>query len=905
MPNVAVRIFLLVTLWLTSGTITTSNALRTLTMASSSLSSVRIELFFKTTQQLQERVAVLSNRGVTRYNLVNKDAADALMDHVALVRAIQPTADVCVHCSLKYAKVKRGSVDQHFDKVQSFLRTVLATTSISPLPHVLMVSGSQPIKDWSTVEALQRLQPESLHNIMLPRMAVAYNPFFPTKVEQNQEWERLQQKLATGLVSKIYLQFGTDLRLLQQALERLQQEYNTVTVCGSVFMPTAKLIAQQRFRPWKGVYLSDAFLSGPVAARDTVVQILRLYRNHEVELLVEAPGVCTEKDLDLVQQLLHERDQDTFSEVRENEIENSSSVAAASTIVQSHKRLKVEPSVELAIADTPVDQNEEQQPVIVLFGSHDVRLTDNQALAQALLHHSCILPVFLWEPDQPKWGVRGALQVVLKDALEHLDTSLQTFGFSLVCRNTEDCVQELRQLVEITGALAVYWNRQMTPEGRTLDARRVRAMEKLGVAVVPCQSSLLYDIEQLDLATGFQGGHWGTLMPFLRACEKQLGTPPRPIPSQEQLERARPLYKTPKSVSIAELEMAVMPPNTKWNEPILARFRMTEEAARTRLDWFFENGLSRYENDRSRADLDHATSQLSAHLRIGTLSPLELYWRSEDSLLSKEAKKTFWRRLIWRDLAYFQLFSFPQMRDRSIREHYDNAEWVTGDEEKRRLLAWQKGQTGYPLVDAGMRELHSTGWMSQSVRMVVAAFLTEYLRVHWVKGAEWFHETLVDADSAINPMMWQNAGRSGIDQWNFVPSPETASQDGTGDYTRQWVPELARLSKQTLHRPWQAAKDELVQAGVVLGETYPSRVVDNLKAEHDKTVTSVLKMRRESQDKNDGRGYDLITLPDGQETVVFTRKGYRIDRRGQVMEPQQASKSSAPKRSKGRRGRRS
>jgi len=171
------------------------------------------------------------------------------------------------------------------------------------------------------------------------------------------------------------------------------------------------------------------------------------------------------------------------------------------------------------------------------------------------------------------------------------------------------------------------------------------------------------------------------------------------------------------------------------------------------------------------------------------------------SNLRYDEKKTFSRRLFWRDLAYFQLFHFPLMRDRSIRSHYDDTQWVSDTEGVRRFEAWKQGRTGYPLVDAGMRELYSTGWMTQSIRMVVASFLTEYLRVKWVKGCDWFHYTLADSDSAINAMMWQNASRSGIDQWNFVMSPVAASQDPSGDYTRRWVPELAHLPTPFLHRP--------------------------------------------------------------------------------------------------------
>jgi deoxyribodipyrimidine photolyase len=339
-----------------------------------------------------------------------------------------------------------------------------------------------------------------------------------------------------------------------------------------------------------------------------------------------------------------------------------------------------------------------------------------------------------------------------------------------------------------------------------------------------------------------------------------------------------------------QLNMAVIRGTQKWDAPILERFPMNERDARTNLEAFITKGLRKYEKERSRADLAGSTSMLSAHLRVGTLSPYELYWKTADSALSTAEKKTFSRRLFWRDLAYFQLRCFPNMRHVSIREHYEKTEWVSGDEEKQRVDAWKWGKTGYPIVDAAMRELYTTGWMTQSVRMVAATFLVEYLRVSWVKGCEWFHYTLVDADSAINAMMWQNAGRSGVDQWNFIMSPENASQDATGAYTRRWVPELAGLPNKVLHKPWQAPKDALVRAGIVLGKTYPNRVVSNLKMERKRSVDSVLKMRRASQCANNERGYDVITLPNGEVTVVFTIKEYRIDKRGVLIDASFAKK---------------
>ena len=190
-----------------------------------------------------------------------------------------------------------------------------------------------------------------------------------------------------------------------------------------------------------------------------------------------------------------------------------------------------------------------------------------------------------------------------------------------------------------------------------------------------------------------------------------------------------------------------------------------------------------------------------AHVRRCQLAPRRLYHAVRDRGLPPDETKTFGRRLHWRDLASYQLAAFPEMTHKPIRAHYESHEW---SDDRAALRAWQTGRTGYPMVDAGMRCLYATGWMHQSVRMVCAAFLVEYLGISWVEGARWFHDTLVDADVAINSMMWQNAGRSGIDQWNFVPSPVSGSQDASGHYCRRWCPELAALPTKHIHTPWKA-----------------------------------------------------------------------------------------------------
>ena len=226
------------------------------------------------------------------------------------------------------------------------------------------------------------------------------------------------------------------------------------------------------------------------------------------------------------------------------------------------------------------------------------------------------------------------------------------------------------------------------------------ALQEMTVAGMECKSSLLYDPASPSLAAGFHGGHWGTLMPFKKTCEKQLGMPRRLIPRADTfflMERMQGPDEWPTSKDVEELNIAVVNGNKKWDKAIIDRFPMSEDDAVANMNTFFQRGFAKYERDRSRADIDWSTSKLSAHLRIGSLSPNELYYKIEDSNLDYNDRKTFSRRLIWRDLAYFHLHSFPNMRDTSIRLHYEQTDWLSGEEEEARFNAWKTGNKGCKL----------------------------------------------------------------------------------------------------------------------------------------------------------------------------------------------------------------
>mmetsp|Transcript_131364 Transcript_131364/g.293898 ORF Transcript_131364/g.293898 Transcript_131364/m.293898 type:complete len:698 (+) Transcript_131364:134-2227(+) len=539
-------------------------------------------------------------------------------------------------------------------------------------------------------------------------------------------------------------------------------------------------------------------------------------------------------------------------------------------------------------APSPVTETvSHRQGAAVVWFRSDLRTHDHPALLEAAKRHAAVVPVFVWAPEDEGDAKPGrAAQIWLRGALASLAQSLERLGSQLVLRRGSSYAGALKELVKEVGATKIYFCKRYEPWGQRLDEQVRRELAACGVEAHGLSGYLLYEPTQVRF--GKQSfGHWGTLMPFFKAC-LSTGRPRRPLPAPERL--AAPAF-APHSEAIDSLglESGIAPGGEDWGASIRKAWPDISEAAALRqLDNFVErkDGLRLYEKQRSRADLQpNANSKLSAYIRWGQLSAHDLYWSVENAGLSREETKTFGRRLFWRDLAYFQLHHFPEMRRKAIRAHYDTAQWCV---DKALLRRWQRGETGYPLVDASMRELRATGWVQQNVRMVGASFLTEFLNISWTEGAKWYEDQLVDADLAINSMMWQNAGRSGIDQWNFLISPvEAKAQDPTGSYVRRWLPELAGLPTKYLHAPWDCPPNILDSCGVRLGENYPTRCVLDLRAARESSKQATLAMRRgiASTWMNDQYGYDVIALPGGATTKVFTKREYRLTRDGRPFEP--------------------
>ena len=872
---------------------------------------VRAELFVKDAASLVASSRLLYSCGARGVNLPNKQSAAktrispaAALRSLAGVLSAEELSALCPHYSVKFNSEGRDRT-----ATCAKFEEYLALAGELNVGECLLVSGSGP-RAFDSLALLEALGGAASKR---PAIGVAFNPFL---TDQMSERSRLRRKLATGHVSSVWLQLGSDVAQLDDALAFLgelkrERELPQLRLYGSVFLPTRQLLAQMKFRPWSGVFLSDEFLSSVDAATAITRRVLSSYAAHGVEPLLES-AIRSEADWAAALEQLGLSSSAPGGGVA------PPTDAADPLPAPQPKRPRSAAAATTAAAPTSPPSS------LVWYRSFDLRLSDHEPLRAAADGGGAVVPCFVWPSVRGEWSPGGAACAWLERALGSLDGSLRSHGSRLVLRRADaiepdaDAVvvsaaaaasegvrlamaasaalpptrgaegaraegeavataAELVRLARETGAATVLWHKCYEPEGRRVDAVVETALTSAGVRAVPMAGHLLYEPSQVVLSPGWSGGHWGTLMPFLKASERSGPPPPRPSGPPSSL---TPPPSWPDGVELSKLCLAPPPvrrdgtAGRDWAAAMMEGWECSEVAAQEAMAAFVDGaGLPSYEARRSRADVTGSVSRLSPYLRFGQLAPRRLYHAVRDRGLPRDETKTFGRRLHWRDLASYQLAAFPEMTHKPIRAHYESHEW---SDDRAALRAWQTGRTGYPMVDAGMRCLYATGWMHQSVRMVCAAFLVEYLGISWVEGARWFHDTLVDADVAINSMMWQNAGRSGIDQWNFVPSPVSGSQDASGHYCRRWCPELAALPTKHIHTPWKASPETLAAAGVKLGANYPERIVVDLEAARRGTVGALLRMRRGAPQFNDAGGYDIITLPSGTTTRVFTKEEYRI-----------------------------
>ena len=463
-------------------------------------------------------------------------------------------------------------------------------------------------------------------------------------------------------------------------------------------------------------------------------------------------------------------------------------------------------------------------PCIVWFRD-DLRLSDHPALHAAVSTGRPVICLYVFDETSRELGARpigGAARWWLAQSLRALERHLSALGVPLLLRKGS-ATKIIPEIARDSGAGDVFWNAIAQAPHQATERDLTAALHDLGVAAQAFAGDLLATPENVRTR---EGRGLRVFTPFWRRIQA-MGAPPSPLPAPTNLRAAPNLAG--ETVESLHLE----PTRPDWAGGLRDTWTPGESAGQKRLENFLKTGLGGYTSDRDRPDRD-GTSGLSPHLRFGEVSPRQVWHAAHFAAAEQPARASdtdkFLSELGWREFCRHLLFDVPDLDTRNLQPSFDAFPWR---HDEAALKAWQRGQTGYPIVDAGMRQLWHTGVMHNRMRMVAASFLVKHLLIDWREGEKWFWDTLVDADVGSNSANWQWVAGSGADAAPyfrvFNPVLQGEKFDPDGGYVGRWVPELAELPTKFIHQPWEAAPLELAGAGVTLGKTYPQPIVDHRK----------------------------------------------------------------------------
>lgn len=465
----------------------------------------------------------------------------------------------------------------------------------------------------------------------------------------------------------------------------------------------------------------------------------------------------------------------------------------------------------------------------IVWLRRDLRIDDNPALLSALEAFDRVIPLYIHNPlPNDPWVEGGASRWWLHYSLEALDGRLKSLGSGLVIR-VGDVLAQLTEIVRHTKADAVFWNRLYNPSEIYRDTDLKAQLRSNGLQVQTFNSALLKE-------------PWGHLKPnkepyrvFTPFWKAYLAggfsifpeDPPQSMP---------PVPEDLASVPLVALNLL---PRIPWDQGLRKAWEPGELSANRKLDDFLRGPAGGYADSRDFPGVS-GTSRLSPHLHFGEISPRRIASEiGKICLPGDRGVEVFMKEVGWREFGHHLLFHFPHTDQKPLDERFNAFPWPSHDDAV--LERWKRGLTGYPIVDAGMRELWHTGWMHNRVRMIVASFLTKNLMIHWFKGAEWFWDTLVDADLASNTLGWQWTAGCGADASPyfriFNPILQGEKFDGRGAYIRHWIPELSQVPDQWIHHPFDLSMQELESFGVVLGQDYPQPIVE-LKGTRERALAA-------------------------------------------------------------------
>jgi deoxyribodipyrimidine photo-lyase len=465
----------------------------------------------------------------------------------------------------------------------------------------------------------------------------------------------------------------------------------------------------------------------------------------------------------------------------------------------------------------------------IVWFREDLRLHDNPALAHAVENYDRVIPVYLHATnDHDDWSPGAASQWWLHHSLRSLQESLKNIGGRLIIRAGKSATSLLDDLITDVSVDAVFWNRQYAPFAIIRDKEIKSSLKSRGIVVKSFKANLLFEPHEIHKDNGEP---YRVFTAFWKRCLQE------GINRQQQ--DAPESLQVPRKIESDAIDSLSLLPRIGWDKGFYEQWQPGEAVASELMDRFIDGVIDHYSNDRDFAAIP-GTSRLSPYLHFGEISPAQIVSRVLHSNAAEtRAAERYLAEIGWREFAAYNLFHEPATMNESMDKRFAKFPWQQDPEALRR---WQEGITGFPIIDAGMRQLWNTGWMHNRVRMIVASFLTKNLMIHWLEGARWFWDTLVDADLASNTLGWQWVAGCGTDAAPyfriFNPVLQSQKYDPQGNYIRRWIPELTTLDSKAIHEPWKSKVDL----------DYPDPMVD-LKFTRERALTTFKSLREEKRSR--------------------------------------------------------
>jgi deoxyribodipyrimidine photo-lyase len=453
----------------------------------------------------------------------------------------------------------------------------------------------------------------------------------------------------------------------------------------------------------------------------------------------------------------------------------------------------------------------------IVWFRRDLRLHDNPAWNAAVKSGCEIIPFYTHSPsEEGKWRHGAASNWWLHHALQDLSNQLASYGLTLTLRNSDTAIAALTALTKEVTVKAIYWNRCYEEQSVKRDTLIKETLSNDGISVRSFNGNLLFDPLEI---TNKSGSPYKVFTPFWKSCLTLV------IPRPETITFQQTETSPHNCLESDGLDSFALLPKIPWDSEMNAFWQPTRSGGKKLLKQAIAKS-SDYQDLRDIPSTD-GTSRLSPYLHFGQISPAEFHHEVLTRCTAKDHAQTgILRQLFWREFSAHLLYHFPHTHDQPLRNEYQNFPWNFDTD---LLEKWQRGQTGYPIVDAGMRQLWKTGWMHNRVRMVTSSFLVKHLLQPWQEGAHWFWDTLVDADLANNTQGWQWIGGCGADASPyfrvFNPILQSKKFDPTAAYIKKWIPELSEVPAKLIHAPWEMEPLELAAAGVKLGTDYPEPII--------------------------------------------------------------------------------